>query len=62
VAIKRLPQQFRLTIDLTREEAAALVGELCPNSEGLSRPPVVHRLLDELEEIAVFDRPGEGDE
>lgn len=62
MTIQRLPQQFRLTIDLTREEAEEIATELRPTASGLSVSPAVHRLRDELAEIATFDRPGEGDE
>lgn len=62
MAIKQLPQQFRLTIDLTRQEAAEILSELRPAESGFARDPAVHRLLDELEEITTFDQPGEGGE
>lgn len=62
MAIERLPVVFRLTIDLTRGEAAEIISDLRPPESGFRRNAAVHRLLDELEEITTFDRPGEGGE
>lgn len=56
--IERLPQTFRLTIDLTRQEATEVLDQIAPGFY----PQSVNRLVDELGEIRTFDRPGEGGE
>lgn len=56
MTVHPLPRNFRLTLDLTRQEAQDLITVLPKGTALLSR------LLDDLEEITTFDRTGEDDE
>lgn len=54
-AADRPQPRYRLTIDLTREEAEDIVGDLPPPDDGTSRALATCRLLDELDEIVKRD-------